>query len=288
MRCYDEAVTAFQQLVENGRTEAARSFVKPHVCRGAALNEGNKLAEALKGYEKAFDVVGSMVERGENDVRDLCAAIFQNMGVTLDRLGRLEVALGCYDRALGALQPLVRAGGKPRLVAVFAELLSNKGITLDRMRQPDQSLQCHDEALGLLQPLVDAGAMEFVQKLATTLINKGAALSALGERERARECFAAAERSLGLLGSAVPPDVENQRAAALMNRGVEFWKDQLGPEALACQEKAVPGPTGARGTRLWGLRSLFGRRPLQSVPRAAACEAARARTRLCPRGRGDP
>lgn len=137
--------------------------------------------------------------------RDLSVVELVNKGLTLEKLGRVESAIECYDRALN-LNP-------PRGQAEHAWY--NKGLALRKLGRTEESLACYDRALEI-NPRFDAAWN-----------NKGNALSELGRTEEAITCY---ERAL-----AINPNHE----FAWNNKGTALMAVDRTHESLECYERAL-------------------------------------------------
>ena len=82
----------------------------------------------------------------------------------LERLGRHEEALQCYNKAIEL---------NPNYDAAW----NNKGNTLENLGRREEALQCYNKAIELNHHHPDAWR------------NKGVALWKLGRREEARQCI---------------------------------------------------------------------------------------------------
>jgi tetratricopeptide (TPR) repeat protein len=144
------------------------------------------------------------------------------LGVVQSSLGKKDMALASYDRAL-AVRP------------DFAEALSNRGIALKELKQFEEALASYDRALALRPDYAQA------------LCNRG---NTLHELKRFEEALASYDRAL-----AVRPDY----AEALSNRGLTLHELKRFDEALASYDRALtvrPDYAEALSNRGLTLREL--------------------------------
>ena len=130
------------------------------------------------------------------------AAALANLGVALTAIGRIEEAVGAFDRAL-AIRP------------ALPEALNGRGIAQQRLGRLEEALASYERALALKPDYVAA------------LQNRGNALQALG---RLREALESCKRAL---------DVSPNSPSALSNRGNVLRALGRHEEALASYELAL-------------------------------------------------
>jgi predicted O-linked N-acetylglucosamine transferase (SPINDLY family) len=125
-----------------------------------------------------------------------------NRGCALQSLGRLDDAVGCFDKAIG-------------LNSRYDEALINRASALLALNRPEDALASLDTALRLKSNDIEA------------LSGGASALMALGRND---EALATAERSLALAP---------ERAASWNSRGAALAQLKRYEEALASYERAV-------------------------------------------------
>ena len=187
-------LTPFGSLARGGPTNASRGGDRPWMeipLSGAisAYNAG-RLVEAEQ-----------MCQQIINAKRDLFDALHL-LAVVQSRLGKKDVALASYDRAL-TLRP------------DYAEALSNRGNALSELKRFEEALASYDRALTLRPDYAEA------------LSNRG---NALKELRRFDEALASYDRALTLR-----PDY----AEALYNRGISLHELRRFDEALASYDRAL-------------------------------------------------
>ncbi len=160
----------------------------------------NLLAVALTALGK-YDLALAGYDRALVLRPDFVEAL-SNRGAVLKQLGRLTEALSSYDRALG-LRP------------DYAEVINNRAGVLHELRRYDEALASYDRALALRPD--NAGALN----------NRGVTLQALTRHE---EALASLDRALSLR-----PDF----AEALSNRGISLYELNRFDEALASYDRAL-------------------------------------------------
>jgi len=162
---------------------------------------------------QALDRAGSAYQVGQFvEAERLCRQIIQAkpdlfaalhlLAVVQSRLGRKNIALASYDRALQ-----VRPNS--------AEALSNRGATLKELERFEEALASYDRALTLLPDFAEA------------LFNRG---NILHELERFEEALASYDRAL-----AARPN----HAEAYTNRGLTLHELKRFDEALASYDRAL-------------------------------------------------
>lgn len=181
----DDAATAYRAVVmaQPQHFDALNFLAAIEAQRGAYAEADRLLDLALAANPKA-------------------APVYLNRGNVLQKLQRLDEALGCYDKAL-ALMPN------------FPEALSNRGVVLKKLGRLDEALACYDKALVLRPDYAEA------------LSNRGVALK---ELLRFDEALASYDRALAM----APGDAE-----VLNNRGVLLREMMRFDEALASYDMAL-------------------------------------------------
>ncbi|MGA7809149.1 tetratricopeptide repeat protein [Bradyrhizobium sp.] len=182
-------------------------------------------------YEVAAEWIGRAIKLDRNQ-----PAWFYNLGLSLERLGKLEQALACYDSAL-ALNPRSAEGCNNRgnvlkalnrtdealasyeqalaLNSDYAEALNGRGSLLEIRNRPDDALACYDRALQVKPNYADA------------FNHRGNALKRLGRTEEALASYEAAV--------ALNPNL----VAALNNYGAMLKEMNRFDEALAKYDQAL-------------------------------------------------
>ncbi len=181
-------------------------------------------AQALGQIDRALDINGD----------DSLA--WNQRGLALQRLRRLEEALASYDRALAvwrdnhealcnrgaALQELNRfdeaLASYDRALAVrphYAEAFCRRGAVLRQLKQPEEALASYDRALAIQPDYVEA------------LSNRG---DLLLELKRFDDALASYDRAL-----AIAPD----HAERLCNRGIALYEVKRPQQALLSYDRAL-------------------------------------------------
>jgi eukaryotic-like serine/threonine-protein kinase len=201
---------------------------------------------------------------------ELEAVRWTNTGIALDNLGRHQVALACYDRALA--------------IDAHHELAwVHRGTALEALGQMEDALACCDHALqlnsrseqallakgmmhGALGQLEEARqycdrALKINPRNEQAWVNMGTALDALGRRPEALGCYNNAltlnprnaqawfnagvvlgdmgrhEEALGCCERSLALNPHNEQA--WVNRGLTLAELQRSEEALACFDRAL-------------------------------------------------
>ena len=119
--------------------------------------------ELKRAFERLTGLPAPMPKAG----RELDAYSLVNKGVSLKRLGRIDEAILCYDKAL-------------TLEQAIPEAWANKGSALAALGQQRDAIRCFDLCLAISP------------KLQTAWLNKAKSLKVLGENEKAVDCCEAA------------------------------------------------------------------------------------------------
>src|SRR5215475_1455279 len=160
------------------------------------------------------------------------AVRWTNTGTALDNLGRHQVALACYDRALA--------------IDAHHELAwVHRGTALEALGQMEDALACCDHALQLNSRSEQAW------------FNAGVVLGDMGRHEEALGCC---ERSLAL-------NPHNEQA--WVNRGLTLAELQRSEEALACFDRALA--LNSRLEQGWFNKGVALANAFQRYAEALAC-----------------
>ena len=125
-----------------------------------------------------------------------------HIGTHLDKIGKFQEAIECFDRALAA---------KPN----FLNAIFNKGACLQQLKKYQEAIECYDKVLSFDPNYIGA------------LNNKGLALVNLGKSQEAIEYF---DKSL-----AIDPTFTH----ALFNRGKYLYSLGKRHEAIECYDKVL-------------------------------------------------
>jgi len=142
----------------------------------------------------------------------LTNADWGNKGVALAALGKLQEAIGCYDKLLEI---------NPRDDKTW----NNKGNALDTLGKHQEAIECYDKSL------------EINPRDAAAWCNKGDALDTLGKHQEAIGCY---DKALGI--NSRLNEVWSNKGKALHNLG----KPQ---EAIGCYDKSLE--INPREDRVW-------------------------------------
>lgn len=252
------------------------------------LLQGNpaELPEALAIVERAF----AKIPRG-GEANPVFAALWTLKGICLNRLGRKDEALRCFDAAVE-----INPG--------YGEAWNNKGSVLDDFGRLEESLAAYERAVALnpkdansfcdrgyvLKKLkrVEEAVASYDQALAIApdhllaLNNKGNALLALKRWQDAVACYDRvlaiqpthqnarasrehAQRQLGLAPAERP--VSNPQALALYRKSSALQQEGRFGEALAAHEAALQLEPSSDG---WGNKAAILKK-LGRLEEALAC-----------------
>ncbi len=204
-----------------------------------ALNTGEALTEALRGYEQVI----SGLRRTPGAPGGLMALAWMNRGNVLQRAGQpeaLQEAVRCYDQTL-ALLGKPEAEDAPDFVNTIGAAWMNRGMAAQRLGTPEgrqEALRSLDEALAMLEPLI-------------------------GEHPQARRNFASASMNRGLIllqqGQLEAGVAAQARAVAELTALVEAAPDgerELGRLDLAAMKLNLAQGRAANGDAEGGLAVL--------------------------------
>jgi tetratricopeptide (TPR) repeat protein len=135
-------------------------------------------------------------------VAEFAAWEWNNKGISLEKVGRFEEALDCYDKSL-------------EINSRIAEPWFNKGNSLTSLGHFNEAIKCHEEALKI-NPQHQMG-----------WINKAVTLHSLGRLEEAINCC---DKAL---------EINPMNVAALSNKGVNLGGLGRFDEAIKCLDKAL-------------------------------------------------
>ncbi len=188
-------------LQQQGKRREARE----HAEKAIAVQPDNVeallvLADARMGeqeFNAALDAYDRIIMLDPN-----IAQVYNNRGITLEKVGRHGDALDSYERAI-ALAP------------DFADAHVNRGRALRRHKRHDEAIAAYDQALAL-----DPG-------LAHAWLGRGNVLSDL---KRDEDALAAYDKALGL---------KSDLASAWLGRGNVFGRLRRHDEALAAYDQAL-------------------------------------------------
>jgi len=181
----EEAIKVFDKLLEIKPDHFYAFFMSVRI-----LYFSKKYEEALIACYKAIEIDSQNAE------------VWNQMGCTLDELGRNEEALVAYDKALET---------NPQ----YAEVWKNKGVILSNMGRYEEALAAYDKAL------------ETNSQYAGVWKNKGVTLSNMDRNE---EALAAYDKAL---------ETNPQYAEVWKNKGVILSNMDRNEEALAVYDKAL-------------------------------------------------
>jgi tetratricopeptide (TPR) repeat protein len=210
LQYYTEALDAYHQYkIKNDSKELAY-----------AANSSLRAIISEKGYKYPFDMLGA-VELAYLGIKDPINATYycnrtieidpksefgyNNKGIVLYQIGRLEEAIQAYDTAIKI---------NPR----YAYAWNLKGMALDRLQEYKRAIKAYDRAI------------KINPKFKTAWHNKGNALYNLNEFDKAIDAYDEAIH------------INPQYAIALHNRGDAFYdqeKTELYDDAIDSYNKAI-------------------------------------------------
>jgi tetratricopeptide (TPR) repeat protein len=221
-----------------GRTVLANDLASAYMNKGVSLDNLGKLNEAIIEYDKAIEIIKSLVEQGKTELANDLASAYMNKGVSLGNLGKLNEAIIEYDKAIEILKDLVEQG-RTELANDLAKAYINKGVSLDNLGKLNEAIIEYDKAIEILKDLVEQGRTELANELAKAYMNKGVSLGNLGKLNEAIIEFDKAIEIRKPLVEQGRTELANDLAKVYMNKGVSLR--QLGKldEAIAEYDKSI-------------------------------------------------
>ena len=189
-------------------------------------------AEAVLVYERLVNV------QNRQELLNNLAGSYNNKGISLDNLGRLNEAIVEYNKAIEILKNLV-GNGRSELLNDLAMVYLNKGVSLDNLGRLDEAIAEYDKAIEIRKELVENGRSELSNDLAAAYLNKGVSLRQLG---RLNEAIAEYDKAIEIRKELVEngrSELSNELAIAYLNKGnaldslsrlseaIEFYDDAI-------------------------------------------------------------
>ena len=210
--------------------QALALFVAHQDRRGqaSALNNLARIQEQSANFPVARELLqkASVLRTEEHDLGGV-ANLRNALGVIFDRRGEPETARQCYKEALQLWDQLDEFAPADRLRVAAA--INNVAKASDDLNDWDEAFKYYDRAL--------AQYAEDDPHRAATLDNKGELFAALGDSEKARECY---EKALEYLAADPTPDSE-VKAGILLHVGQLFLREGDFAAALKSFEHARDG-----------------------------------------------
>jgi len=194
--------------------------IKPPELKDLEAWEWNNKGGSLYRLGRIDEAIRCYDKALELDPRN--ANIWLDKGVNLHSLGRFGEAIHCYDRAL-------------ELDPQDAYTWNNKGISLYRLGRFDESIRYYDKAL------------EIDPRYAYAWYNKGNSLCSLGQYDEAIRCY---DKAL---------ELDPRHARIWNNKGVSLRSLGRIDEAIRCYDKALeldPPAPEAWNNKGYSLHSL--------------------------------
>ena len=194
------------------KRQTGETMELPTVAEFGALEWNNKgtSLEKVGRYEEAIKCYDKALE-----VNPQQTETWFNKGNSLGSLGRFEEAIKCHDKAL-EINPQHPMGW------------NNKGVSLQDLGRFDEAIRCYEKALEINPRNVDAWS------------NKGVSLAGLGRFEEAIKCC---EKAL---------EINPQKVNAWINKGTSLRRLGRFDEAMKCHDRALeinPQNAGAQNNK---------------------------------------
>jgi tetratricopeptide (TPR) repeat protein len=197
--------------------------------KGNALLNLGRYTESLDCYDKALTIIERIVLTGLSDgvyaslkcfaeSRADPKAIWNNKGIALEHLGRLQEAITCYDSALAF---------DPKNMGTW----SNKGNALKQLGRLQEAVICFDKALAIDSRLLNA------------LTGKATVLCELGLQKEAVSCF---DKALA---------INPQGASIWTLKGAALHVFGQHKDEMDCYNKAIE--VDPQDASAWGLKGAL-------------------------------
>jgi len=208
-----------------------------HFNRALALQELNRLEEAISSYDKAITLK-------PND-----AEAHFNRGNALQKLKRPQEALGSYDRAIAL---------KPKFTAAYY----NRGIGLDELNRTEEAIECYEKALLIKPDFAEANfnhgnALQKLKRLQEAITSYDRAILIRPDYAEAYSNRGNVFLELDLVKEAIASfakaiSIKPDYAEAHSNLGAGLQKIKRLEEAITCYDRAIsikPGYAEAYSNR---------------------------------------
>jgi tetratricopeptide (TPR) repeat protein len=209
------------------------------------LNASKLLIDKVE-YRKALEIADEAITVYEHlvnvenrlELKNHLASVYNNKGVSLDSLGKLNEAIAEYDKAISILQSLVD-NGRTELANDLAMAFLNKGVSLHSLGKLSDAIVEYDKAIAIRNDLFENGRTELANELATAYTNKGFSLDNLG---KLNEAILEHDKAIAILKPLVEggrTEFANALARAYLNKGVSLNKLVKLYEAIVEFDKAI-------------------------------------------------
>lgn len=143
----DELIEAWKETKE--LNELMKSYIKvsmdnQNLEESKIINELEKIKATQKDIQKQLIEIGVHILPSQYYT---LAKAYRNKGITLNSLGKFDLAIECYDKAL-EIDP-----------NDYKSLL-NKGVALDELGDFEEAIEHYDQIISNLAPLIEDGNEE--------------------------------------------------------------------------------------------------------------------------------
>jgi tetratricopeptide (TPR) repeat protein len=223
-RCWEEGLALYDDLIDGqGRKELSesRGYILMNECY--CLNSFHRFTEALPWGQRAVAAYRPLVEQGRTELTDLLSSALDNLGDTLNGLGRPAEAMVLLDEALALRSRWVEELGHQEAARNLAWTWTSRGSACAALGQSGEALASFARAVAICEKLIhDGKGLEIARDFARTLLAQAQTLDRLGKPEAAGACY---RRAFDLLRPLVEAGKSYMLPACLA--GVRHWFELL-------------------------------------------------------------
>ncbi|MFJ4798895.1 hypothetical protein [Kitasatospora purpeofusca] len=233
-----QAVRAFRNLVDAGRTEHRDGLATALSNQSADLAQSGRWKEALFAIEEAISIrFQSMGDQPAGGDPSLAAAL-SNFAVCLARAGRRSEAVDAAQQALAIRRQLVAASPGLHEAGLAASLVnvSARRLEIGHFRS---ALEEASEAVRIWRELAEVNPVAYEHDLSVALLSLATASFSLGLQNDALAATASAVGLLDTLAARSPGVHEVELALALTVAGTRLFTVGRHHEALRVWERAA-------------------------------------------------
>lgn len=182
----DGAIELYSELVfGEGQRQRCRLLAEAQHARAALALLAGDPAQAAQDCTSALGLLAHLPE----DVRNERAAVSNERGAALHRLGQLQEAREAYSQAISLRTELI-SEGRLDLRGELAASLTHRGLVLSQLEDELAALEDHTRSLAYRSRLIEVeGQHELRLARAFTYLCRGASLAGLGRRREALQDY---------------------------------------------------------------------------------------------------
>jgi tetratricopeptide (TPR) repeat protein len=212
-----------------------------------------KFKQTLETAQEAEDLVNQLLTQlndtstnnkdtlNRSELESFWAAVLNIKGNALANLGKLNKAIGEYDKAIAIRRRLIEEENHDELTNDLAATFSNKGNALVSLGELSEAIDEYDRAIAIYRRLInEENRADLENDLAMTFMNNGIALRRL---ERLTEAIDEYDRAIAiyrrLINEENRADLENDLAKVFINKGNAFYDLGKLNQAIDEYEKAI-------------------------------------------------